>query len=269
MKILIAGDWHRDAHWAVETIKAARQQGLRHLIHLGDLGVFWPSDYPELPSRTNSLGSAYGFTRSLSDAVRNANMRFMFIDGNNDNHEFLATLPRRRGGLAEMMGLIYLPRGARFRLGGRRFGALGGAYSLDRGQRRHRVDWWPEEELTADDVDRLGDARLDILLAHEVPSSVALTQPGRLRPDMEAAAIRSREFVQAAVEATRPALAFSGHWHQRLTTPVPGTDTVLHVLDMQRRLGNSVVLDTKTLTIERFVQTPAQRDGRASQKRPT
>jgi predicted phosphodiesterase len=262
MKILIAGDWHRDAHWAVETIKAARQQGLRHLIHLGDLGAFWPSDYPELPGRTNSLGTAYGFTRSLSDAVRNAGLRFMFIDGNNDNHEFLARLPRRRGGLAEMMGLTYLPRGTRFRLGGRRFGALGGASSLDRGQRRQHVDWWPEEELTADDVRRLGDARLDVLLTHEVPSSVELPGTGSLRPETAAAANRSRQFVQAAIEGTRPAQVFSGHWHQRVTTPIPGSDAILQVLDMQRRLGNSVVLDTKTLSVEQFVQSPAQRDSR-------
>ena len=269
MKILIAADWHRDAHWAVETIKAARQQGLRHLIHLGDLGVFWPSDYPELPGRTNRFGRAYGFTRSLSDAVRDANMRFMFIDGNNDNHEFLAQLPRRRSGLAEMMGLTYLPRGTRFRLGGRRFGALGGAYSVDRRQRRHHVDWWPEEEVTADDVRRLGDGRLDVLLTHEVPSGVELPIPFRLHPDTALAADRSRQFVQAAVEATRPAQMFSGHWHLRLTVPVPGTDTLLHVLDMQRRLGNSIVLDTKTLSVEQFVQIPGQRDGRAQQEPQT
>ncbi|WP_171041381.1 metallophosphoesterase family protein [Sinomonas susongensis] len=267
MKILIAGDWHRDAHWAVETIKAARQQGLRHVIHLGDLGAFWPSDYPEPPSRTNSLGKAYGFTRSLSDAVRDANIKFMFIDGNNDNHEFLAQLPRRRR-RARMMGLTYLPRGTRFRLGGRRFGALGGAYSLDRGQRRHHVDWWPEEEPTAEDVRRLGDRRLDVLLAHEVPASVELPASFPVRPETEAEANRTRELVQAAVEATRPAQLFAGHWHQRLTVPVPGSDTVLQVLDMQRRLGNSVVLDTKTLTVEPFVQVPARRDGPAQQERP-
>ncbi|KHL05400.1 metallophosphoesterase [Sinomonas humi] len=269
MKILIAGDWHRDAHWAVETIKAARQQGLRHLIHLGDLGVFWPSDYPELPSRTNRFGNAYGFTRSLSEAVRDANIRFMFIDGNNDNHEFLAQLPRRRGGRAEMMGLTYLPRGTRFRLGRRRFGALGGAYSVDRRQRRHHVDWWPEEELTADDVRRLGDGRLDVLLTHEVPSSVELPGLLRLRPETAAAVNRNRQLVQAAVEATRPAQMFSGHWHQRLTVHVPGSETLLQVLDMQRRLGNSVVLDTKTLSVEQFVQIPGQRNGRTQQERQT
>lgn len=257
MKILIAGDWHRDAHWAVETIKAAQQQGIRDLIHLGDLGAFWPSDYPEPPSRANPLGSAYGFTRSLSAAVRNANLRFMFIDGNNDNHEFLARLPRRCGGRAEMMGLLYLPRGTRFRLGGRRFGALGGALSLDRAQRRSRVDWWPEEEVAPDDVRRLGGKPLDVLLSHEVPSGAGLPSPFRLHPDTEQAANRSSELVQAAVDATQPAHVFSGHWHQRHTVRMAGAPTVLHILDRQRRPGNSVVLDTKTLSVEPFIRSAA------------
>ncbi|MDQ4502407.1 metallophosphoesterase [Sinomonas sp. ASV322] len=257
MKILITGDWHRDAHWAVETIKAAHQQGIQHLIHLGDLGAFWPTDYPELPSRENPLGRAYGFTRSVADAVRAAKLRFLFIDGNNDNHEFLARLPRRRGGSADMMGLTYVPRGTRFRLGGRRFGALGGAYSVDRAQRRHHVDWWPEEDVTPDDVRRLGSKPLDVLLAHEVPSGVGLPFPYRLHPDAAAVAHRSREFVQAALDATQPQQMFSGHWHQRLTVDVPGTKTALHVLDKQRRAGNSVVLDTKTLGVEPFIRPAA------------
>jgi hypothetical protein len=193
----------------------------------------------------------------------------MFIDGNNDNHGFLAQLPRRRNGRAEMMGLVYLPRGTRFRLGGRRFGAMGGAYSLDRGQRRPQIDWWPEEETTASDVARLGSKPLDVLLTHEVPASIALPNPFRLPPEVEAAAGRSRQFVQAAVEATRPAQMFSGHWHQRHTLPVPGTSTTLHVLDKQRKVGNSVVLDTKTLAVEPFIQAPAAAGRAADNSRLT
>ena len=258
MKILIAGDWHRDAHWAVETVKAAREQGIQHLIHLGDLGAFWPSDYPEAPSRTNTLGNAYGFTRSLSDAVRDASLRFMFIDGNKDNHGFLASLPQRRSGEAEMMGLVYLPRGTRFRLGGRRFGALGGTISLDRGPRQNGVDWWPEEEVTPEDVRRLGAKPLDVLLTHEMPSNVEPSSWSRLHPDARTAADRSRRLIREAVEATRPAYVFSGHWHERETATVPGTTAALHVLDRERRVGNSVVLDTKTLAVEPFIRPPAQ-----------
>ncbi|MEA5453876.1 metallophosphoesterase [Sinomonas sp. JGH33] len=257
MRILIAGDWHRDAHWAVETINAAHQQGIQHLIHLGDLGAFWPTDFPELPGRDHPLGRAYGFTRSLADAVRAAKMRFMFIDGNNDPHEFLARVPRSRSGTAELMGLTYLPRGTRFRLGGLRFGALGGASSIDRAQRRSGVDWWPEEDVTANDVRRLGGRPLDVLLAHEAPSGVSLPFPYRLTPDDAAVAQRSRDFVQQALDATQPRLVFSAHWHQRLTVDVPGTTTVLHILDRQRRAGNSVVFDTRTLTVEPFIQAPA------------
>ena len=46
-----------------------------------------------------------------------------------------------------------------------------------------------------------------------------------------------------AVRAVNPRLVFSGHWHQRMSGRIPGSQTEVHVLDMDGRAGNVVVLN--------------------------
>ncbi|MGY3567940.1 metallophosphoesterase family protein [Sinomonas sp. RB5] len=122
MKIAVAGDWHGHGRWARAAVGAAADAGAEAMIHVGDLGAFWGDDWiHDLPE----LGVS-GFTGVLADAVAAAGIPFYFVDGNHDDHENLALLPRSSAGLAEAHGLTYLPRGSRLELGGRTFGALGG-----------------------------------------------------------------------------------------------------------------------------------------------
>jgi predicted phosphohydrolase len=94
-----------------------------------------------------------------------------YVTGNHD-HE-----PSYRGIVkpTEMApNLIYVPRGTVLELDGRRIAFLGGGDSIvDRAFRRHNVDWWPDERITAADIARLERAgRVDLLVSHTPPAFV-------------------------------------------------------------------------------------------------
>lgn len=256
MKIVIAGDWHRDVRHAKAVIHTAAENGLSTVLHVGDLGVFWPvfdvDTLRRLPERTR------GFTSMLSEAVAEAGIDFRFVDGNHDNHDFLDGLHEGSREAVTVDGLNYQPRGSRMELGGRSFGFLGGAGSIDRELRMPGEDWWAQEEITSADVAALGEDSLDVLIAHEAPSGVPTAKyfpvPLQLELDMQV----SRDHLRTAVEKTEPSLVFCGHWHQRLThelflQPGTGASTVVHVLDREHRTGNAVVLDTTDLSVVPFI----------------
>lgn len=258
MKIVIAGDWHRNAAYAVAVVRSAAAQGIGTVLHVGDLGAFWPVFDLGAGRRIPETGQ--GFTGRLSEAVAEAGVDFRFIDGNHDNHDFLDGL---HGGSREAVnvdGLSYQPRGSRLQLGGIAFGFLGGAGSIDRGFREAGRDWWPQEQIAVEDVDALGggpEQRLDVLLAHEVPAGVPVRKHFELPAALEREMQTSREHLLDAVIRTGPVLTFCGHWHQRMvhdlvTGPHDDIRTRVHVLDMEHRPGNAVVLETDDLSVAPF-----------------
>src|SRR5690625_2710235 len=170
MRIVIAGDWHGNLGHACFVIDRAAYQGIDTVVQLGDFGWGWPQDDPRLLQR-------------LSRRLVSRGVELLFIRGNHDNTVWLDELDRDEDGLADIEpGVRYVPDGARFEVGGVRFGALGGARSVDKDVRIEGVDWWPDEEAHPSDVDWLGDEPLDVLLTHEAPGMVPMVPPGQSRP---------------------------------------------------------------------------------------
>jgi hypothetical protein len=97
-----------------------------------------------------------------------------------------------------------------------RFGAIGGAFSIDWRDRKPGRSWWPEEVTTVDDVERLGTAPLDVLVTHEAPAGVPF-EGYRLPEEDEVRAEEVRRYIRAATEATQPRMVLHGHWHRRHT----------------------------------------------------
>lgn len=117
----------------------------------------------------------------------------------------------------------WLPRGHRWEWSGVRFGALGGAFSVNWRWRAEGISWRRGEMLTDADVARLGDEPLDVLISHDAPQGMPLRGlPIPPVDEMRSAEVRVR--ILEAVEATEPALVVHGHWHHRyrheLTWPV-------------------------------------------------
>jgi hypothetical protein len=213
-RLLVAGDVHGDAAWFDALCRRAQDLGCDAVLQLGDFG-YWP----HLPGGAK-------FPRRVSSCATRFDLDVYWIDGNHENHAALRALRTGDGGAIEIADRCwYLPRGHRWTWGGMRFGALGGAFSIDWRSRRPGSSWWPEEVTTAEDVEALGSGALDVLVAHDAPAGVPLQ--GLALPEIDQ--VRSdevRALVAAAVKATMPKLVLHGHWHRRhsfeLTWPVGG-----------------------------------------------
>ncbi len=139
----------------------------------------------------------------------------MWIDGNHDNHDALGTLHPDDDGIVPIgPRCSYLARGLRWEWRGVRFGALGGAFSVDWSDRAVGESWWPGEVLTQADVDRLGERPLDVLVCHDAPAGAPLRGLA-LPPADEIQAKDVRDLLSEAVRQTRPKLVVHGHWHHR------------------------------------------------------
>lgn len=239
-RIVVAGDWHGSLGWAVDVVERAHHHGAHLIVQLGDFGALWPGDGGR-------------FERRLDARLARRDMQVLFIAGNHDVWPELVKLPLDDDGFGVLRSRIrYAPQGYRFRVGGRTFGVLAGAHSVDQDVRTAGVDWWPEEEPTQADVDRLGDAPLDVLLAHDAPLGAPLASELNLPPGHPADG--PRELITQAVERTRPRLLLHGHWHQRASYTVAhaGGATRVEALgcDGDMTGGDAVLLDLEMLSVE-------------------
>ncbi len=206
MKVLLAGDWHGNRDWAARCFEVAAAHRVDVVLQLGDFGL-WP-------------GREDAWLDHVDHHAKEAATTLVWIDGNHENH---AALDEWRSG-ADRDGLVtmrdrvrWAPRGARWEWAGRSFGALGGAVSIDRFLRKEGINWWPQEATTQDDVDRLGDERLDVLLTHAAPTTGAPPAQRLPLPESILADLRQvRDLLDQAVARTAPRLVVHGHYHLRL-----------------------------------------------------
>lgn len=241
-RILIAGDWHGHTTWMEKALRSAHRNGFSTIIHVGDLAVLWPA-----PNDQDK------FTKVLKKRLDEYGITLIFVDGNHDVHPRLRALPLNADGFGVISDrLLYAPRGHRWELEGIRFAALGGAYSVDRSSRKLGSSWWEGEEVHPADVARLGHEPLDVLITHEVPAGVDVRYGFTLPDHLEFASYESRRLVREAVRTTRPRLVFSGHWHQRISQPIPYTPTHSHILHRDGFEGNLVSLDLEDLSVREY-----------------
>lgn len=241
-KLLIAGDVHGNERWIGSLCKLARRYGCDAILQLGDFG-YWPHtadgrrflEHVEWHAERNGIGRVY------------------WIDGNHENHEALARLqPSADGTVSIGDRCRYLPRGLRWQWHGVRFGALGGAFSVDRRERVEGESWWPGEILTDDDVAQLGEGPLDVLLTHDAPEGVPLR--GLTLPVADQIMVDEvRRRILSAVELTEPGLVLHGHWHHRyghqLTWPVSVDGELVWRSTKVESLGADVQRDRRAWAI--------------------
>lgn len=236
--VLVAGDWHRN-HFAAfpkKVIKLAQELQIDTILHVGDFGYKYGST------------DAYTFEKPLHKALIEADIKLVWVDGNHENHPMLNELPRLDNGFVQTGArgnIFHAPRGHRWEWSGRKFGALGGAWSPNWARLvEGRTVFTELEQPTWEDFDKLGSDPLDYLITHDVPEQLEIVGPfGKPKKTI------TREILQAAVDRTQPSRIFSGHWHRRLNYSLPhanGFETIGHILDKEWTVGNVLILDLVT-----------------------
>lgn len=254
-RVIIAGDWHGNALWAMAAVSDAARlladEEYPCIVVLGDFGL-WPGT------------SGQQYLNALHDSLTAVNGRLYFIDGNHDDHARLASIlasSRMTGALPldEDARVNWLPRNTRWTWHGRTWLALGGAVSLDRAVRKPGKSWWPEEQITpAQSRQAIADGHADVMVTHDCPAGVrhSFGKPPSFWADRDLA--RSdvhRERLQGVVDAVQPRWLMHGHLHRAYQrecdfgygpVEVTGLDC-----DGGKGLGaNYLVLDVRTMTWE-------------------
>jgi hypothetical protein len=199
MRVLLMGDTH--GHWGRinKTITDLRPDVL---IQLGDFGYF-----PNLVK----------YNPCYHLEPRQTQIRF--LDGNHEDHEELAKFRGENPAAHEVCpGVYYQERGSFMDLpDGRRILFMGGADSIDKGFRTPGFDWFPQELIGQDDLDRLPDCKIDIVCSHTAPKRFGIKQKFLKRhggqdygPDP------SEDALDYVFEKYKPRWWFFSHWHERM-----------------------------------------------------
>jgi hypothetical protein len=101
---------------------------------------------------------------------------------------------------------------------------ISGAYSIDRDSRIPFYSWWPDEELSYDElikvIDEFGRIKPDIMVSHDAPTE--------LKPYMlfnrHSELTRTCQALQICFDIHKPKLWVFGHYHVRVRKNINGTE---------------------------------------------
>lgn len=264
MKILVVGDSHGNTNFILGAISTAAALNIRTIIQVGDFGV-WPGE------------SGRGYLEAINTTLAgHPEIEFNFIDGNHEDFDQLeqaASNPDQvmaDGRVKVREHILWCPRGTVLTLDDKKVGFLGGAVSVDKPFRSPYISWWPQENITSKDVEKLfhntviatrssgTPGRLDILFVHDAPASTdiifeAEKETGRWQESVLIEARKPRHVLDSVVQQTRPKVVVHGHWHQKhySTATYPNFQSVVYGMGHENETGIGV-LDTETLKMEKI-----------------
>lgn len=225
MKIMFSGDSHGDPFYLSLVLDLAVEQKVDRLIVVGDFGWFPEESY--FPNDVDFQG-----------------VDIHWIDGNHEDHRAIleGRLPK---------GVTYHPRGSMEVLeDGTRLLYLGGASSVDKNFRREGRDWFPEENMTREQIDLAKSHEgVDVFVTHEAPASLNM----KGMPESWASrgydfkSYGNREGIQEVIDHYgNIKRGFSGHWHYTCRYDMPNGLEWSSLGGNAERQPMVAVLDTKT-----------------------
>jgi Calcineurin-like phosphoesterase superfamily domain len=190
MKLSLIGDIHGKIECLLPLLER-RCQDSDLTIQLGDMGL--------------------GFKGAI---LPEQNSSFKFIRGNHDSPDFCRMHPNYAGEFGQV-GPVFV---------------IGGAYSIDWMHRVPGKSWWPNEELSVEQLDAALEtykaAKPQIVASHEAPSSIgrALLEDGGFRL-YKSGCIGSRtaQYLERMFHAYQPEHWFFGHYHRDWMIQKEGT----------------------------------------------
>lgn len=249
-KLMLAGDWHGNLHWARLAIDHAARNGCDTLLHLGDFG--WWID--------NAQTKAY--LAGVQGQARRANITLYWLDGNHEDHSRIWDLnqPDVGGPLRiseHLPNVLFLPRGLRWEWWGKTWMSVGGAASVDRSLRTPGIDWWPEETLTDQQLEYCcRPDKVDVIVSHDCPLGVdipGLLPPGALPDWIIYEADNHRRKLLQIWNTTGATRLFHGHYHSRYNAALDN--------------GIIVGLDRDNTTLDRNTLIMTENDFKTGQSR--
>ena len=236
--ILLVGDTHGNPGVIKRVFEEAVEKGCVAIVQLGDFGFGW------------SIGEdgRCDFSYLTAAFAETTGIPFYFIDGNHENFDILYQLPLDENGHRPIMeGVTHLPRGSVITFGETTFLCFGGAYSVDKDQRKIGKSWWPQEQASHAEIEAAMNQRAHVLLSHDAPFGIQSEKEyGWLtRTFGENATLRSQanqRVVREVFDASGAKECFHGHLHRHWTRPIGDGRTVVG-LNADGNKKSTLVLD--------------------------
>lgn len=238
MKIMIVGDTHggiseyanrKNQNSLVEKINKAGEMKIQHVIVVGDFGLW------------THRAEGHEFLDSTNAAAEANNLSVYALPGNHENHDhwewFVDNMATSKGMAFVRRRVLLIPKVHKWTWAGKAFVVAGGAVSIDKAWRLaqerggdyndpmfgwsrgagkgtgHKTLWWPNEELTDQDVKKVQSMgwNADYLLTHDCSNHTQFN--GRLKPDPDSE--RHRRRIDEVIAATNAKMHFHGHMHDK------------------------------------------------------
>lgn len=202
-KIWLLGDTHGSGHWVNNVQQRAFDAGADCIFQLGDFGVWHGRRGKE-------------FLDMVSNYAEDAGVPFYFLDGNHEDFVRLNDLVRKGevnedGHIEIRSNLFYSPRGHKWEWSGKTFMSMGGAISIDKDRRVFGKSWWPEEEITDEQVAKVEEGKVDVLLSHDAPLN-PLPKFART-PRFDRMSEPNQDRLRQVFDKVTPEYVFHGHFH--------------------------------------------------------
>lgn len=225
--VMFAGDIHGNLEHAIWLFDVARKNNVDLIISCGDFG-YWPH---------KPWGKK--FLAAVNRLAEGTGIRFMWVDGNHENHDYIDQLVKIRGNENPIPTpsewVQYIPRGCRFEYNGYTLMGFGGAWSVDWRDRQLGDTWWKQETITQEQVDALEDEPVDILISHEAPFGKEISYKDEILTS-----IVQRELMLEIQNKVNPAYHICGHHHTRASWMSGPTE--VHVLGRDEMGEESILI---------------------------
>jgi predicted phosphodiesterase len=221
MRILVAGDLHRNTLHTEWVVQKAVDLDIHNILQVGDFG-FWTHE-------KKGIRFLDGLARLLTRTGR----MMTVVRGNHDNMEPIHHLHGHdrdaKGFINVCPGVKVAPDGLVWEWDRRRFISLGGAFSPDKDYRLQWEEmtgpgshWFPGEEMTDEEMTAyvLAAGEVDVIVAHDRPASARLDKPALSDPRL----IPNPRRLAAAIQELRPSVYLHGHMHYRYDDKVRHQD---------------------------------------------
>lgn len=214
IKIMIVGDTHAGLKNILPKLSIAKKLGIQHVLQVGDFGYF--------PTNMEGLS----FLDEIQVEAQKNNLSVYAIPGNHEDHDaweyaVKSTLPKHKGFTLVRSRILLSPKVNTWRWDDKTFMVAGGAVSVDKEWRlaaeeracAPRTYWWPNEELTDNDVQkiRMLGKKVDYLITHDASNNTAFRFRLKTDPDSE----RHRRRIDSVISLTKPNMHFHGHYHTK------------------------------------------------------
>ena len=141
-----------------------------------------------------------------------------FVDGNHEDHDRLDQLVEQFGNQTPIdvgNNVYYIPRGCVFELFGYNICGAGGAFSVDFYLRKPGISWFPQEQLTEQQVDNLFDTskNVDIVVSHTCPFVILDRVLDKCRIFGPVTVDNTEKLLDRILTMYNPSMWFFGHWH--------------------------------------------------------